>query len=133
MTALLLDTHVLIWTLFGTRALSKRAHDAIHRAIDAGHSLTISAITLVELEYLTEKSRIPGHMLPRVRQIVVEGKGRLTVVPVDVAVSAALHHVRRDLVPDMPDRIIAATAIALELPLLSADGAIHKCDLNVIW
>ncbi len=37
-------------------------------------------------------------------------------------------------VPDMPDRIIAATALHLNLPLLSRDGQIAQVpSLTVIW
>ena len=34
----------------------------------------------------------------------------------------ALRRIPRDLVPDMPDRIIGATAMHLELPLITRDS-----------
>jgi predicted nucleic acid-binding protein len=40
----------------------------------------------------------------------------------------------REFVTDMPDRIIAATALSLRLPLLSHDRAIAAVEgLEVIW
>ncbi|NJR25497.1 MAG: type II toxin-antitoxin system VapC family toxin, partial [Richelia sp. CSU_2_1] len=36
-------------------------------------------------------------------------------------------------VPDMPDRIIAATALHLNLPLISKDRRMPLTDLNLIW
>jgi predicted nucleic acid-binding protein len=37
-------------------------------------------------------------------------------------------------IPDMPDRIIAATARALNLPLITVDPIIAESDLvEVIW
>ena len=46
--------------------------------------------------------------------------------------------VPRDEVPDMPDRIIAATAVAYKLPLVSQDTEIRasaslKALVPVIW
>jgi PIN domain nuclease of toxin-antitoxin system len=49
------------------------------------------------------------------------------------AVVAALELIPRDIVPDLPDRIIAATAKALDLPIISRDRAIQKTGLVVLW
>jgi PIN domain nuclease of toxin-antitoxin system len=48
-------------------------------------------------------------------------------------VANAVARVPRSQVPDMPDRIIAATALSLGLPLLSRDGAIQLSELDTIW
>ncbi len=39
----------------------------------------------------------------------------------------------RDQVPDMPDRIIAATAAHLGVPLISRDGKIRASSVTTIW
>jgi len=41
--------------------------------------------------------------------------------------------VPRAEVPDMPDRIIAATALHLGLPLISRDRKIQLAGLQTIW
>ena len=51
----------------------------------------------------------------------------------DDAVARAVSGVPRDTVPDMPDRIIAATAVHLDLPLVSRDGRIRMTGIEVIW
>ena len=53
--------------------------------------------------------------------------------PLDLAVADALARVSRDAVPDMPDRIIAATALALDLPLITRDGRIRSSNVRTIW
>ncbi len=56
------------------------------------------------------------------------------VAPLDLAVAQALQQVPRTLVPEMPDRIITATALALALPLITRDGAIQQSALvPTIW
>ena len=45
----------------------------------------------------------------------------------------ALATIPRDSVPDMPDRIIAATAIHLGLPLISKDSRMPLSGVSIIW
>lgn len=57
----------------------------------------------------------------------------LAEIPVDSSIAQALRHVSRDQIPDMPDRIIAATALHLGLPLISRDGKIRLSEVETIW
>ena len=60
--------------------------------------------------------------------------GSYAVAPLDQHVARALRNVPRSDVPDMPDRIIVATAYQLGFPLLTRDGAIRKADVvPVVW
>jgi PIN domain nuclease of toxin-antitoxin system len=52
---------------------------------------------------------------------------------IDRGVVDAVARVDRDSVPDMPDRIIAATALHLGLPLVTRDRKIRGADLETIW
>ena len=45
----------------------------------------------------------------------------------------ALELVSRNEVPDLPDRIISATAVALRVPLVSRDGKIRASQIETIW
>jgi len=55
------------------------------------------------------------------------------VIPVNAAVVEALRNVPRSSVPDMPDRIIAATALHLGLPVVTADRRIQSCGIPTVW
>ena len=57
---ILLDTHVLVWTVADSRRLSRRAADAIRRNHREG-GLAISAITLWELASLLARGRIQAY------------------------------------------------------------------------
>jgi predicted nucleic acid-binding protein len=54
-------------------------------------------------------------------------------VPVTVEVARATEHIPRSIVPDLPDRIIAATALVLGLPLVTADRQIRAAPIPTIW
>lgn len=94
--------------------------------------IAVSAVSLIELTYLVEKGRLPPDVLARVVALAESGAG-LTVVPVDGAVARALAAVPRSEVPDLPDRVIAATAMHLGLPLVSRDRKILASCVTTIW
>jgi predicted nucleic acid-binding protein len=54
------------------------------------------------------------------------------LVPIDRAVVDALGQVHREEVPDMPDRIIAATALSLGVNLLRRDRKIRASSTQTI-
>jgi predicted nucleic acid-binding protein len=64
----------------------------------------------------------------------LEAPGSLLVelVP-DLRIARTLARVDPASVPDMPDRIIAATALAAQVPLISRDGRIRLSGLPTVW
>jgi predicted nucleic acid-binding protein len=55
------------------------------------------------------------------------------VGPLELGVAHTLLMIDRATVPEMPDRIIAATAKHLGLALLTRDSAITASGVNVVW
>ena len=100
----------------------------------SGEYIFISAITLVEMRYLVEKNRIKAMVLTRVEQELDEPDPMIIATSIDRTISEALASIPRVIVPDMPDRIIAATALALGLPLVTRDTEIRRLtNVTPIW
>jgi predicted nucleic acid-binding protein len=57
----------------------------------------------------------------------------LLEVPFNRDIANALRLVNRTQVPDLPDRIIAATALHLRVPVISRDSKIQLSSVNTIW
>jgi PIN domain nuclease of toxin-antitoxin system len=62
----------------------------------------------------------------------------LKVLPLTLDVAVMMDRIPRSEIPDMPDRIVAATAVANTLPLVSVDSDIQsspslKALIRVIW
>ncbi|MCP4659431.1 MAG: type II toxin-antitoxin system VapC family toxin [bacterium] len=129
-----LDTHALIWHLQGSDSLSPKARSILDD-VDAGKATAIvPSIVLVEMVYLAEKNRIGPESLDAALRCFREGDENYQLAPLDLAVTEGLRQLSRATVPDMPDRIIAATAFALDLPLLSTDAKIAALDeIEVVW
>jgi predicted nucleic acid-binding protein len=55
------------------------------------------------------------------------------VLPVDLSIAAALTSEICQRIPEMPDRIIAASALVFGVPLVTKDRVIHDSGLPVVW
>lgn len=128
-----LDTHAAIWYLLDTSNLSDQIYSLIDGAAARGAPTYISAVSLVEVVYLVERGRIAADAFDRFVDSVGQENPSFAVVPVDSAIAAALRKIPRDAVPDMPDRIIAATAVYLGLPLVTRDRRLQSAGIKTIW
>ena len=91
------------------------------------------SICLVELTYLVEKGRLPSAARDRLIRALDEPLAPCRLVPLDRMVADALQLIDRNEVPDMPDRVIAGTAAALGVPLISRDAKIRASTLQTVW
>ena len=128
------DTHTFIWHLTGSAKLSTMAR-AILLDADAGNRrIVVPSIALVEVVYLAERGRIEPDLLERMLAFIKDLDRPYLLAALDAHVVRAMRSVPRDAVPDMPDRIIAATAFHLGLPLNSKDERIHAAGVvPVVW
>ncbi len=133
MPGLVLDTHAAVWYLQRDSRLSKAAEDAIDRAIQDGDSVYVAAMSVVDLTYLVEKGRVPAAALEILRESLTDPSFGFSVMPLDLAIADAVANVPRNDVPDLPDRVIAATALSLNLPLVTRDRKITEAHLHTIW
>lgn len=124
MAGVVADTHALLWMLDGT--LPERSQSAALRIGDAlrAKALRVSIGSFLDLRYLVDSGRRPPQVLEDARSIV-DGEA-FTVVPLDLPVIDKMASISKDEVPDPFDRIIAATALTVDLPLVTADERIHK-------
>ena len=127
------DTHTVIWYLYDDTRLSPTAHTWIEDASASGDQIAVSAITLAEMVYLIEKDRIDTAALARLMTALDAADAVLVEVPFDRYVAQTMARVARTEVPDLPDRIIAATALHLDLPVISRDRKIQASSITAIW
>ncbi len=127
------DTHAVIWYLENDPRLSATARDTIDTAAQNGDRIGISTITLIEMIYLIEKGRIVPGTFDTLRLVLDLPNAVFQEFPCDREVALALRTIPRAQVPDMPDRIIAATAVRLAVPVISRDGKIQLSQVPTIW
>ncbi len=117
---LLLDTHVVVWTLEGSKRLGRRTRRAIEREARRSGVL-VSAISFWEITMLVQHGRLRLHTaFDDYREHALRG---MEEQPVDGAI--AIHAGRLDaLHGDPADRMIVATALQRRATLVTADEAL---------
>ena len=127
------DTHAILWYLYDDSRLSAPAAQALDDAIQDGDQIAIAAITLAEIVYLAEKGRISSLAFDRVRTVIEQPGAMLVQVPFDLAIAESMREIDRMQVPELPDRVIAATAHYLGVPVISRDHKIRSSIVPTIW
>ncbi|MBM3179157.1 MAG: type II toxin-antitoxin system VapC family toxin [Chloroflexi bacterium] len=133
MTDYIADTHALIWYLENSSRLGSQARAAFD-ACDRGEiCIYVPTICLVEVVYLMEKGRVSPDMKSMLDKELKSGESGLVLVDLNADVADQTANVLREDIPDLPDRVIAATALALNLPLISRDRKIVLSGLETVW
>jgi PIN domain nuclease of toxin-antitoxin system len=127
------DTHTIIWYLYDDARLSPTARTWIENAAAAGDQIALSTITLAEIIYLIEKGRVSAAALTRLMTELDATDAVLVEIPFDRHIVRAMSLVARTEVPDLPDRIISATALHLGVPIISRDRRIQASGLRTVW
>jgi PIN domain nuclease of toxin-antitoxin system len=133
MNGILADTHAVIWYLFEPSQLSSAADAALSGAVRAGEMIYVSAISVIEVRYLVEKNKVPPTTFDDLIADLFDPAMPVNLLSVDMDVVRAVEHIPRAIVPDLPDRIIAATALAHNLTLVTRDPKIRAASIRTIW
>ena len=123
------DTQCVLWYLARDRRLPKAARAAFDAAEDGRAQIVVPSIALVEAIFLVQRHRLPVHVLNQLLALPDMPDANIYVAPLDVAVARAVADFGPSAVPELADRIIAATARALNLPLLTTDPEIAASGL----
>src|SRR5579864_9101516 len=118
------DTHTALWYLFADIRLSASAKDFINKAALVRQKVAISSISLAEIVYLTEKNRLSSSAYDVVAKALADPNDVFIEAVLNAAIVRAMRAVPRAEVPEMPDRLIAATATYFGVPVISRDRRI---------
>ncbi|NJN65361.1 MAG: type II toxin-antitoxin system VapC family toxin [Chloroflexaceae bacterium] len=133
MSAVLADTHAVVWYLGTPGKLTAAATAALDGATQAGAPIYVASISVIEVLYLVEKGRLLPLALARLLNALDDPHSGLVPVTLDLAIVQAMPRIAYTAVPEMPDRIIAATALYLGVPLVTRDLRIRASGITTIW
>lgn len=129
---ILLDTHVVIWLAQGYQRISPKAQSAIEQARKKDQGVAVSCITLVEIARLAGDGHIG--LTPDVETFLSDVERRLIVLPITRNIALQAYEMPESYPKDPADRIIGATALIEDIPLLTADREIRKSRaVLTIW
>lgn len=127
--SMLIDTHAFIWWLEGDRRLGAEAAALLQQA---SNTVYVSAASCWEIATKVRIGKLPGmasYVGKLAQTIAQEGFTPLDVTA-DHAEQAGMLDGRHK---DPFDRMLAAQALTLKVPLLSADTAFDAFPVRRIW
>jgi PIN domain nuclease of toxin-antitoxin system len=126
----LADTVAIVRHLCDHPALGSQAAEILQSADAGAHHVYLSAITLMEVLYLSEAKRIDVQLAELID--LVSGSANYEIVPVNADVVLSAGEV--DDVPELHDRILVGTAVWLGVPILTGDETISDSrHAQAIW
>jgi len=123
-----LDTHTLVWYFTGSKSLSVRAFNIIEEIFNNKAEAYISLIVILEVYFLSLKKS--DFKFKRFLKYL--NRENIYLIPIDVVVVKEAFILNKEL--EMHDRIIIATALVNNCPVVSKDKLIHKSkNVETIW
>ena len=123
MTGVVLDTHVLVWLLDGSRRLGTSSRELIATSAERT-AVSFSAISAWEIAMLVAKGRL------ELDRDVLDWLGSATrlpgvrVAPLSIEIAVGSTRLPGEMHGDPADRLIVATARHLDAALVTADRAL---------
>jgi PIN domain nuclease of toxin-antitoxin system len=113
------DTQALVKFMQNKLVVNKEYHQIYENAEVGKDIIIIPAIVLMEIMYLCEKNRIPVSVFD-IEQLLDSKNYRLEPLTLEILKVAT----SIDDIPELHDRLIAATAVYLDLPIITNDEVI---------
>jgi len=130
---IVLDTHVWLWWISCPEKLGAAAMQAVNAAV-AGNGIVLSSISTWEIALLVEKGRLELAVTMQDWVRTTESLPFVRFAPVDNTIALRSVSLPGAFHADPADRIIAATALVMGLPLVTKDEKIRAYPhLRTIW
>lgn len=126
---IVVDTQTLVWWVGGSNKLSRRAEQSLLR-----HDAVIPAICCWEIAMLalSDRIRLTKSVRETLDEILALPTMRLQALTPAIGIRAAGLSLGRSM--DPADQLVAATALELNLPLVTSDGRLREFPgLETIW
>ena len=121
------DTQALVKFMMGKKVINDKAHQAFMDADKGACTIIIPAIVLMEVLYLFEKNRINVSLFDT--EVLLKSRN-YQFEPLSLEILKAASDITD--IPELHDRLIAATARYLDIPIITNDPLIQESKFVTI-
>ncbi|MGB0125085.1 MAG: type II toxin-antitoxin system VapC family toxin [Silvibacterium sp.] len=125
----LLDTHTLLWATLAPASLSVKASRTIN---DQANTILVSAASAWEIATKVRIGKLPGAEKFEKEFLEVMEIAGYILLPLDIPTALRAGRLTGDH-RDPFDRMIAAQALAEDIPVLSKDARLDTFNIRRIW
>ncbi len=130
MATYMTDTHSLLWAFRSPRKLGENARQAFEEVANGESKLLIPVIVLAELIFTIENKPVQADFDQILKAI--KASPNIEFLDLDLLTTLKLRELTQ--INEMHDRMIVASAIKYQTPLITRDENITKSGLvKVIW
>ncbi len=124
------DTHALVWYLTADKRLGKGARAALASVDNGSAHAIIPVMVLAEVMYLEEKGRVSFDL----GKLIANLQGNANYSMASLTLEMVLVAKRLPEVPELFDRMIAATALANDAVLVTRDPVFDNLKaVKTVW
>jgi predicted nucleic acid-binding protein len=116
MSSYVTDTMALVKFMMGKKVINDESHEAFQAADQGEGAIIIPAVVLMEVLYLFEKNRIPVGLL-HTEDLMESDNYQFEPLSLEILKTGS----EITDIPELHDRLIAATARHLDLPIITND------------
>jgi PIN domain nuclease of toxin-antitoxin system len=127
-----LDTHVIIWDALNQKLVSNKAKDEIRKA-NQTDGIIFCEISLWEIAMLIKKKRIIIDISYQEFVGLIKATNNYLFKGITPEIAELSTNFPNEINLDPADRIISATSIISNTPLITADKNLLKSKLKTIW
>ena len=124
------DTHSLVWYLTADPKLSASARKLFKKVDNSQDIIFVPCIVFFELVYLIEKEKISAPLDTFVK--LLSSSYNYKVEPLCLPIIEKTRQISRKLIKDPWDRLIVATSMHLNLPLITRDRSLRKIGIKIV-
>ena len=123
------DTHALVWYFSEDSHLGKKALDIFESTVKEG-LIIIPVLVLAEILYISKKGKITLSFQETLQKI--ENSDNFSIAQLDLNILKIADKINIEL--EMHDRLIAATALYFDAPLITKDRKIKDSKAcKIVW
>ncbi len=123
------DTQCLLWFIAKDRRLPRAAKKLFDQAKQDEAQILVPAIVLVEGLFLLKRQRVKESVVVELMTLSDDPSESIYVIPLDLQVVRTMREFGPTAVTELADQVIAATARAFDLPLITTDEEIIESGL----